>query len=147
NPFNSDEYTVKIDHALTSAHQLSGSYFLSYGNTIEAISGSGAGNIPWSQRAFNWKQQNYAVSDTWAVNSSAVNELRLNYVRNFGGRQNLPGTSLADLGSKYTVQGPASLPRITVNGFFTLGEAISGPIAGSNYYGLRDTLALSRGRH
>jgi hypothetical protein len=147
NPFNSDEYTVKIDHTLTSAHQLSGSYFLSYGNTIEAISGSGAGNIPWSQRTFNWKQQNYAVSDTWAVNASAVNELRLNYVRNFGGRLNLPGTSLADLGSKYTVQGPPSLPRITVNGFFTLGEAISGPIAGSNYYGLRDTLALSRGRH
>jgi hypothetical protein len=30
---------------------------------------------------------------------------------------------------------------------FTLSEAIQGPIAGSNYYGVRDSTTIIRGRH
>jgi hypothetical protein len=44
-------------------------------------------------------------------------------------------------------QGPKSLPQITVSGVFTLSEAIQGPIAGSNYYGVRDSTTIIRGRH
>src|SRR5262249_38725477 len=35
----------------------------------------------------------------------------------------------------------------TISGFFDLSQAISGPTAGSNYYGLRDVLGLTHGRH
>jgi hypothetical protein len=40
-----------------------------------------------------------------------------------------------------------SLPQITVSGYMTFANAIQGPVAGSNYYGVRDSLALTRGRH
>ena len=34
-----------------------------------------------------------------------------------------------------------------MSGFFTLGQAIAGPVAGSNYYGVREVLNLTRGSH
>lgn len=142
-PFDTDEVQVKIDHALSPAHQLTGSYFLNKGSNLEAL----AGNLPWSERRFSWKQQNFNASDTWTISPSSINQLRLTYVRNFGGRLNLPQLSLGDLGSAYRIQGTPSLPQITVSGFFTLGQGIAGPSAGSNYYGLREVLSITRGGH
>lgn len=142
-PSNTDEYQIKLDHALAKSHQLTGSYFTTSGNNIETL----AGNLPWSKRGFNWRQQNGNVSDTWLINPATINQLRLTYVRNFGGRLNTPQTSLGDLGSRYQIQGTPSLPQITVSGYFTLGQAIAGPVAGSNFYGIREVLSHTRGRH
>ncbi len=146
---NTDEFIFKLDHSLNSKHQLAASYFLSYGNTLDAISGgAGANDLPgWSSRTFDWTQHNLTLSDTWVKSGTMVNQLRVNFVRNFGGRINSPDISLGDLGSKFQVQGDKALPQITVTGFFRLNEAIAGPVAGSNYYGVRDTLAWTRGKH
>lgn len=142
-PLDTDEAQIKIDHALTPSHQFTGSYFYTTGMNVETL----AGNLPWSMRQFSWRQQNANASDTWLINPATINQLRLTYVRNFGGRLNLPQISLGDLGSRYQIQGPPSLPQITVTGYFTLGQGIAGPSAGSNFYGLRDILSLTRGRH
>lgn len=142
-PSGSNDVNFKTDYMASATHQITGSYFYTKGFEFQPA----GGNIQWSQQDYNWKQQNFNVSDTWTVGPSAVNQFRMTYVRNFGGRLNLPDLSLADLGSKFTIQGPKSLPQITVSGFVTLSEAIQGPIAGSNYYGLRDSVTLSRGRH
>ena len=45
------------------------------------------------------------------------------------------------------MQGPSSLPQITVTGFFTAASAIAGPVAGSNFYTIRDVASWSHGRH
>jgi hypothetical protein len=58
---------------------------------------------------------------------STINQLRGNYVRQFGARVNNPTTSLADLNSKFTPQGDPTLPRITVTGFFTAKPRSPGP--------------------
>ena len=142
-PTDTDEVQFKIDHALTSSQQLTGSYFLQKGQWLESL----LGNIAWSRRRFDWRQQNLNVGHTWTINPTAIHQLRLTYVRNFGGRLNVPEISLGNLGSRYQIQGPPSLPQITVSGFFTLGQGIAGPNAGSNYYGLRDVLSLNRGKH
>jgi len=71
----------------------------------------------------------------------------LNYTRYFGGRSNLPATSLHELGSDFTVQGTPGLPQIAVTGYFTLGQSIAGPVAGDNLYALRDVASLTHGRH
>src|SRR5437773_9319426 len=71
----------------------------------------------------------------------------MTYTRNFGGRLNLPQTSLGDLGSAFTIQGTPSLPQITVSGFFTLTNAIGGPTAGTNFYSIRDVFSWTKGRH
>ncbi len=142
-PTDSNEYVAKVDHVISTSHQLAASYFTNRGQNTQTL----AGNLPWSSRTFAWNQQNFNASDTWLLSPTAVNQLRLTYVRNFGGRLNTPEISLGDLGSTFTIQGPPSLPQITVNGYFTLGQGIAGPVSGSNYYGLRELFSLTRSRH
>jgi hypothetical protein len=143
-PFDSDELLVKIDHQINDAHRFTGSYFVTGGtNTVAA----GAGNLPWASQQFNWRQHNVNLSDTWVIDSSKINQAWFSYTRNFGGRLNLPQTSLADLGSAFNIQGAPSLPQITVSGYFTLSNAIGGPTAGGNFYSGRDVFSWTTGRH
>ncbi len=143
-PTNTDEYLAKLDYNL-SAHQVSGSYYRTSGSDVEGFIGSG--NIPWAHRAFTYVQHNVNAGDTWTLTPTLLNQFRATYVRNFGGRLPEPQIPLSDFGSAFEVQGTPSLPQITVNGYFNLADAISGPVAGSNYYGLRDMVNFTRGRH
>jgi len=143
-PFDTDDYLAKVDWAVTQKHLLTMSYFNTGGeNVIRA----GTGNLPWSRQQFKWRQHNVNVSDVWTISPTLVNQGWFSYTRQFGGRLNLPGTSLGDLGSAFTIQGTPSLPQITVNGFFTLTNAIAGPNAGTNFYSLRDVASWTKGRH
>jgi hypothetical protein len=63
------------------------------------------------------------------------------------GRISNPAESLSAFGSDINVQGVQSLPNISVSNFFTLGNAISGPLAGDNIYGVRDVFNTTRGKH
>jgi hypothetical protein len=150
-PYNTDEFLIKVDHNLTSNQRLGGSYFYTSGNNLvpplNSTTGQPNGNIPWDVQQFTWRQQNVNVSDTWTARSNLTNQLWLGYTRNMAGRLNLPGTSLGDLGSEFTVQGPRSLPQISVTGFFTAASAIAGPVASSNFYSVRDVVSYTRGRH
>ena len=142
-PYNTDEFLVKIDHSFTDGHRLTGSYYETSGkNSI-----SPGGNIPWSTENFNWRQQNVNASDTLTLTPATVNQFWVTYTRNFGGRLNTPQVSLGDLGSTFNVQGPAALPQITVTGYFTLSQAIAGPVAGTNFYSVRDQVSHTHGRH
>jgi hypothetical protein len=143
-PFDSDELLVKIDHQINEAHRFTGSYFVTGGTNTVA---SGTGNLPWASQQFNWRQHNVNLSDTWILDSSRINQAWFSATRNFGGRLNLPQTSLADLGSAFKIQGAASLPQITVSGYFTLTNAIGGPTAGGNFYSGRDVFSWTIGRH
>jgi len=152
-PYNTDEFLARIDHNLSSSQRLSGSYFYTSGNNtvppLNSVTGQPNGNIPWDVQQFNWRQQNLNLSDTWTVSPNLLNQAWLSYTRNFGGRVNLPGVSLGDLGSEFTIQGPHSLPQITVGGpvAFTAASAIAGPVAGTNFYSVRDIVSLTHGRH
>jgi hypothetical protein len=143
-PFDTDEFLVKLDHQLTAAHRLSGSYFITTGENIVR---AGTGNLPWASQQFTWTQHNLNVSDTWVLSDNKINQAWFSYNRNFGGRLNDPATSLADFGSAFIGQGPPSLPQITVSGYFTLTNAIGGPQAGGNFYSVRDVLSWTRGKH
>jgi len=152
-PYNTDEFLIKVDHTLTSNQRLTGSYFWTKGNNavppLNSVTGQPNGNIPWDVQHYNWTQQNLNLSHTWTANANLVNQAWFGYTRNFGGRVNLPATSLGDLGSEFTIQGPHSLPQITVQGpvAFTAASAIAGPVAGSNFYSVRDVVSYTHGRH
>ncbi len=143
-PFNTDEFLIKLDHQLTAAHRLSGSYFLTTGENIVR---AGTGNLPWASQQFSWTQHNLNVSDTWVLSDTKINQAWFSFNRNFGGRLNDPATSLADLGSSFIGQGPPSLPQITVSGYFTLSNAIGGPQAGGDFFSARDVLSWTKGAH
>src|SRR5262249_33891789 len=137
-PSNSNDVNFKIDYLASSRHQIMGSYFFTKGFEYQKLGGMTSSSVstiaflPWSQQNYDWTQQNVNFGETWIMAPSAINQFHLTYVRDFGGRVNLPNLSLADLGSKFTIQGAKSLPQITVTGYFTLFEAIQGPIAGGN---------------
>jgi hypothetical protein len=143
-PYDTNEYLIKVDHQLTSKDQITGSMFTTAGsNTING----GGSNVPWSRQQFTWRQTNVNLSDTHTISPSMVNQTWIVYSRMFGGRLNVPGISLADLGSKFAIQGTPSLPQITISGYFTLGSAIAGPVAGTNLYSIRDVFSWSKGHH
>ncbi len=142
-PFNTNEILTKVDHQI-DAHRLTFNYFTTAGtNQVRA----GGGNLPWASQQFKWRQHNLNLSDVWVMSPNKINQAWMTYTRNFGGRLNLPATSLADLGSAFTIQGAPSLPNITVTGFFTLSNAIGGPTAGTNFYSVRDVLSWNKGDH
>lgn len=143
-PFDTNEYLGKVDHQLNEAHRLTFNYFTTAGTNIVK---AGTGNLPWASQQFNWRQHNLNLSDVWVINSNKINQSWITYTRNFGGRLNLPQTSLGDLGSAFTIQGTPSLPQITVSGFFTLTNSIGGPTAGTNFYSIRDVFSWNKGNH
>jgi hypothetical protein len=142
-PYNTDEALIKIDHSFSERNHLSGSYYETSGHQ----SVSPGGNLPWSTENFDWRQQNVNISDTLSIGASLTNQFWVGYTRNFGGRLNTPQVSLGDLGSSFHIQGPAALPQITVTGYFTLAQAIAGPVAGTNFYFTRDQVSYIHGRH
>ncbi len=138
-----DDFTAKIDYSMSSAHQVSVSYFLNTGSQKDVLTG----NLPWTERILSWKQQNFNLRETWTVSPASVNQFQLTYVRHIGGRLNTPAISLGDLGSRYQIQGEPALPNINVRTYFRLGTAIDGPRAGSDYYQIRNTVSTIKGRH
>jgi len=143
-PYNTDEILLKVEHQLNDAHRLSGSYFYTTG---ENQTHAGAGNLPWALYSFNWRQHNLNVSDTWVASTNKINQVWFSFNRNYGGRLNLPETSLTDLGSSAIIQGAPALPQITVSGNFTLTNAIGGPKAGGDFYSIRDVFSWTKTKH
>ena len=144
-PLKTDEGTLKVDHHFSDTHGIAVSYFYLKGTDTQPLSGSG--NIPWVDRDFRWTQHNINVADTWTLSNTVINQLRVTYMRQFGGRVNNPGISLGDLNSRFTIQGDPTLPRITVSNFFTGQVAIAGPDAGSDYWAVKDSVSMTRGGH
>src|SRR5215813_6780187 len=143
-PYNFDEYLGKVDYQLNDAHRLSVSYFNTGGTSTTK---AGSPNLPWSLQNSTWRQHSVNASDVWIISAAKINQVWLTFSRNFGGRINVPATSLTDLGSAFTIQGTPNLPQITVTGYFTLGQQIGGPTAGTNFYSARDVFSWIKGKH
>lgn len=144
NPYNTDEILGKVDYQATEPHRLTFSYYKTSGLTTVF---PGSGNVNWATQDYTWDQHNLNLSDVWVIDSNKVNQAWITFTRNFGGRNNVPSTSLRDLGSSFTPQGTPSLPQITVSGYFTLSNAIGGPTAGTDLYSFRDVFSWIKGRH
>jgi hypothetical protein len=144
-PNSTNEYLIKGDFQLIPKHRATFSYFQSNGADITLPSG---GNLPgWALNNYEYRQQDANASDVWAISPRSVNQVWLSYTRMLAGRVSAPGESLAAYGSDINVQGTPSLAQISVSSFFTLANAISGPLAGDNVYGLRDVFSTTRGTH
>jgi len=142
--YTTDEFLIKGDYQPAAAHRVTASYFQTAGNSQQNPGGTLVG---WSLQNFNWRQQNANISDTWTLTPSTVNQFWLGYTRQIAGRINTPEVSLGDLGSAFQIQGRAQLPQLAVANWFTLGQSISGPLAGANVYQMRDVVSTTKGKH
>jgi len=120
----------RIDHRLTDSHQLSYRYNIDDRLQPDAVSNLQFGSIFSGAQAI--RRQNHAASDTWTVNSRAVNEFRFAYVK-------------GDLA--FPENDPVS-PTTGISGFFTIGGLSNFPQGrNQNQYQFQDTLTYNLGRH
>jgi outer membrane receptor protein involved in Fe transport len=145
-PEQNEEYLIKSDHQLTPAHRLSLSYFML---NYKVVVNLGGFTQAWTSSHYTNKQQNANMSDVWTISPRTINQFWANYTRQNGGRTATPGTTLAEFGSDLGVVGTPSRSNINVGGVegFILTQAITGPKAGANVYGVRDVLSTTRGNH
>jgi hypothetical protein len=142
-PTSQDEYLGKFDTTLGAKDHLSISYF----NLKTTQNAFGGGNIPYSVNESFARQQNLNVSDIHSFSGSTVNQVWLTLTRVAGGRINLPQTTVGDLGSSYTIQGPPALPSLSVSGFFSASTANAGPVSDTDFYSVRDVFSMTKGSH
>ena len=145
-PEQYNQYLIKTDHQLTTAHRLTLSYFL-YDYSIRVNPG-GLTPQQWTYSSYKTKQQNANASDTWTISPRTINQAWLAYTRQFGGRIPVPDNStFANFGSDFGISGLPSRGQVSVPSWFTLSQAITGPKAGTNLYAFRDILSTTRGQH
>jgi hypothetical protein len=152
-----DEQLYKGDYQMTAMQRLTLSYFHQSGDYV--VNPSGNNIVGWVVHDYKFNQHEANLAHTWTLNNSTVNQLALNYTRLIGGRVPSPSESLATYGSKFAEQLPdgsicttanqagCSRPQLAVTGWFTAGNAITGPVTGSNVYAIRDVVSSTHGKH
>jgi carboxypeptidase family protein len=142
-PTNQDEYLGKFDQTLSDKDHIAASYF--YLNSTQYA--YGGGNIPYTTTQSFARQQTLNISDVHTFNATTANQGWFTMTRVAGGRTNLPGIGLDDLGSSFTTQGPKTLPQLAVSGYFNAGGGLAGPVSNSTFFSLRDMVSQTRGKH
>lgn len=152
-----NEQLYKGDYQMTQKQRLSLAYFHVFGDYVNNPSGNNILN--WTSHDYTFNQHQANVAHTWQLSNSTVNQLMLNYTRLIGGRVPSPSESLANYGSAFAEQLPngqicgvpaqagCTRPQLAVSGWFTAGNAITGPTTGSNIYAIRDVVSSTHGKH
>jgi hypothetical protein len=142
-PTDDNEYLAKYDQVLSDKDHVSATYF--FIRTTQNAFGNGP--IPWDTNQSYTNQTNANISDVHTFSATTANQAWLSFTRAAGGRVNLPAISLGQLGSSFTIQGPAGLPQLNVSGYFNAGGALAGPVTTSDFYSLRDMISMTKGKH
>jgi hypothetical protein len=152
-----DEQLYKVDYQMTQKQRLTTSYFHQTGDYV--VNPSGNNILGWVVHDYTFGQHDANVAHTWTITNNTVNQLMLNYTRLIGGRVPSPADSLATYGSTFAEQLPngqicgataqqgCSRPQFAPSGWFTAGNAITGPVTGSNVYAIRDVVSSTHGKH
>lgn len=158
-PFSNltNEQLYKVDYQTTQKQRLTFAYFHQFGDYV--INPSGNNILNWTTHDYKFQQHEANVAHTWQWSNATVNQLMLNYTRLIGGRVPTPSDSLANYGSNFAeqlpngqicgvpAQGGCTRPQLGVSGWFTAGNAITGPTTGSNIYVIRDVVSSVHGKH
>ena len=142
-----EQFGLRADYRVNDAHTLLARYMYAHTNNVNPLGGSNfspAGNTAVATL------QDIMGSDTWVVKSNMINVARANLNRIEAKPTVTSGLDLSSVGFKYagTNATAAGLPFITVNGFFTTGDAQQ-PFASrtNNVIGFSDDLTWVGGRH
>jgi|HubBroStandDraft_6_1064221.scaffolds.fasta_scaffold01956_4 Carboxypeptidase regulatory-like domain/TonB-dependent Receptor Plug Domain/TonB dependent receptor len=149
---DNNQFTVRFDQKITGSQQFSAYYYFENDANTQPISsfqGAG-GNIPGFGALFGTRVQQWNLSHTWTISSSAVNEFRFNYFREGQQTNNHPVNTLAAVqdscgaavapancfsvpgnpsaGITTDLPGRVGVPYVNVSGGFALGNNFEGEL-------------------
>ena len=168
----SDQFTIRLDHKITSTQQFSAYYYFNDDGLTSAYSNfQAAGSTVPGFGALNaTRNQQINLSHTWTLGSTAVNEFRFNYYREGQEKLNHPVNILSTVhdacgsavpaancfadpanpsgGITTSLPGHEGVPFIAVSGGFAIGNNSEGelPQAG-NTFQWTDNYTKTTGRH
>jgi hypothetical protein len=89
---HSDQFTVRFDHKINSAQQFSVYYYYQNSNQTDPYSTfqEAGATLPGFGDIFATRVQQWNISHTWTIGSTAVNEFRFNFFREGEGDQDHP---------------------------------------------------------
>jgi len=140
-----DQFTVRFDHSINATQRFSAYYYFDDDDRVDPFSNfqAAGANLPGFGGIFKTRVQQWNISHTWTLGSTAVNEFRFNYFREGQGNLNHPVNTLDNVhdscGSGFT-PGPADcFPGITTNIPGRAGvpfiQALGGFVIGNNFEG------------
>ncbi len=142
-----NQFGVRGDYRINDKHALFVRYMYMHTKSFDPLGGSNfspAGNTAIAT------PQDVLVSDTWTVAPTIINTARFDVNRITAKPTVTSGLDLAAFGFQYpsSSKDAAGLPFITVNGFFTAGDAQQ-PFANrqNDVYSFSDDLTWIHGRH
>ncbi len=174
-----DQFTVRFDQKLTSAQQLSVYYYFddSTDNQPFSFFQAAGANVPGFGAQFASRFQQWNVSHTWTIGSTAVNEARFTYFREAQGKNDRPVNVSKDgtvhstcptidaahcfstptnaatgegpgAGITTTLPGHAGLPFISISGGVVIGNNFEGELPQvGNVYQWTDNFSKVKGSH
>jgi hypothetical protein len=147
-PVTENEYLGKYDQNLGSKDHVAATYFFSR----NVLKNNPGGNVPWTYNQVASNGTNINLSDVHSFTPAVANQAWLTFTRAAGGRTNPPVTgpasqTLTSFGSNFLLQGPVSLPNISLSGGFAPDVTNAGPFTGSDNYELRDMVSVTKGKH
>jgi Carboxypeptidase regulatory-like domain len=168
-----DQFTLRFDHKLTSAQQLSAYYYFDDSSDTQPFSffqAAGA-NIPGFGAQFASRFQQLNIAHTWTIGSKSVNEARFTYFREAQGQNDHPVNISKDgtvhttcptidaahcfsdpaspgAGITTTLSGHAGLPFISISGGLVIGNNFEGELPQTgNVYQWTDNYSRIVGNH
>jgi hypothetical protein len=171
-PEYDNQFTVRFDHKISPSQQLSVYYFFnndSFTEPFAAFQGAGT-NLPGFSGLTSTRSQQWNITHTWTLGSTAVNEFRFNYFREGQESYDHPTNSVASiqdtcgsgvdptncftdsanplLGITTNLPGHVGLPYIGVDGGFQIGNNWEGELPQvGNSFQVADNFTKTIGTH
>ncbi len=166
-----DQFTVRFDHLITNSQKFTAYYYFDDDHRTDPFSNfqaSGA-TLPGFGAIFKTRDQQWNLSHTWTIGSTAVNEFRFNYFRESQGNLNHPVNTLGSVqqscvdipatncftdpanptaGITTDLPGRVGLPFINVSGGFVIGNNFEGELPQTgNTFQWTDNYTKTFGKH
>lgn len=167
-----DQFTVRFDHSITSVQKFTAYYYFDDDRRTDPFSvfqAAGA-TLPGFGAIFKTRSQQWNLSHTWTIGSTAVNEFRFNYFRESQGNLDHPVNTLssvqqscvvvpatncftdptlpASAGITTNLPGRVGLPFINVSGGFVIGNNFEGELPQTgNTFQWTDNYTKTFGKH
>lgn len=149
---NEHQFDVRVDHALSEAGELAFRYSFSDRNLFEPFTGPTFSPLPGYGDFVPRRAQNLMASETHALRSNLLNELRFGYNRVAIGvfQENINRNLNAEVGLPNLSSNPRDfgLSMISIFGFSVIGDEFNNPQEStSDTFQLLDQMTWVRGRH